>query len=212
MNKKKLALGLVALFLATFLVSCKVGENDPGISLVSRSARISGEWTLTSASYTVTDVSKGTEVTTYNFDGTNMTVTENGVGITYPYSDNLTINKDGSYKHIESHSSTWLGTTYTYTDDYDGVWYFISGNKILDVKDKERVEFLVQKRKSTQSWENQETSTTTEYTGASNSYNSIFLLDRLASDEMIILFDESQVEGSDSETKTGTKTYQIIKD
>jgi len=212
MNKKNLALGLVALFLATFLVSCKVGENDPGLSFVSRSSRISGEWTLTSANYSVTEADKGTDVMTYNYDGTNMSVSENGgSGQTYPYTEKLTINKDGSFKYVTTKTQTWFEIVYVYTDEFDGVWYFVDGNKVLDVKDNERVEFLVQKHKSIQSYDNQEFSTTTLFEGRSNTYNMLFLLDRLASNEMIVLFDESFIEGDESVTKSGTMTYEIVK-
>ena len=58
---------IVALFiLATFiLVGCKKGENDPLISLKTRKSRLSGEWKMSFAEYSIND-------TTYSYDGTTL--------------------------------------------------------------------------------------------------------------------------------------------
>jgi len=186
MNKKLFAIGLVAIMLATVFVGCKKGENDPALSLASRKARISGVWNLTSANYTQVEVDNKAETTTtiYSYDGTNMTETENGEGVTYPYSEKITINKDGSFKSEinETHTyENWNGDTYTTvsTLTYEGLWYFVDGNKTLDVKNKERVEFLIEKQVSSYTSGGDTYSSTTEYSGKSNTFNMLLLLEAL---------------------------------
>jgi isocitrate dehydrogenase len=80
----------------------KKGPNDPGISLKSRTARLVGTWELTSAesSSTNTDISSGstqisTTITSYN--GTLWTYTNSSGTTTSIGTQEMTINKDGTY-------------------------------------------------------------------------------------------------------------------
>ncbi len=208
--KKSISLSLITLLIASFFAGCKKGDNDP-FSLLSRKARITGVWNLTSADYEEKDVDdNGTDITSYTYDGTNMTKTIDGSGETYAYSEKITINKDGTFtnvtkkdkRYFDSGDLTWK--TGTQTETLDGVWYFLSGNKDLDVKNKERVEFLVEKYKKVDP-----NGDTFEYemSGASNAFVNILLLDRLANKEIITQFDYTQTLGGDSYSKSGTMTY-----
>ncbi len=139
-----------------------------------------------------------------------MTETLNGEGTTYKYSEKLTIEKDGTFKAVtEEEVEYWDNTNLQWakgmsTETIEGVWFFLEGNDALDVKDKERVEFLVEKYKQVDS-----DGDTFEYeiSGRSNSWTNLFLLDRLANDEIVVLFDYLQTMGGDSFSRTGTKTY-----
>lgn len=214
MNKKLFVFGMVAIMLATVFVGCKKGENDPTLSLLSRKARISGIWELTSASYTeIEDDNKGEITTTvYTYDGSNLTETVNGDGVTYPFSEKITIDKEGTFKMETTESHTyedWNGDSYTVltNNTTDGVWYFVGGNSELDVKNKERVEFLVQSTTYSSSTGGDSYSSTQTYSGKSNVYNHLLLLDKLAKKELVTLFDFEYSDGEDTESVSGTKTY-----
>jgi len=208
MNKKNLTLGLAIILFATVFMGCKKGENDP-MSLATRKARLTGEWVLSEASYVNSNSYDGVTATSnYSYDGANMTSTYNGDGTTYAYTEKITIEKDGTFKSVTTKVGTYYGSSYeektgTSTTTTEGVWYFIDGNKELDVKDKERVEFMITKK--TEINYNGDTEVVT-YTGKSNSMTNTILLDRLASKEMITLFDSSKTSNY-SDSQSGTKTY-----
>jgi hypothetical protein len=211
--RKTLSYLVVIMMISITFIGCKKGENDPFLSLLSRTARITGVWNLTSADYdhVYTD-NGGSETYGYSFDGSQMTRTLDGDGETYDYSEKVTIDKDGTFKVEISEEDLYWSYNYV-TQEYEsgvykttitGVWYFLDGNKELEIKDKERVEFLVTKLKEVNP--DGETSET-DYSGRSNSYDQMFLLDKLANKEMVALFDYTVSEGSDSYQETGTTTY-----
>jgi len=208
MSKKNLTLGLAVIMFATIFMGCKKGENDP-MSLATRKARLTGEWVLSEASYITTNSYDGVTATSnYSYDGTNMTYTYDGEGTTYAYTENITIDKDGTFKSVVTREGTYYGNNWeektgTRTTTTEGVWYFVEGNKELDVKDKERVEFMI--TKETDVSYNGDTEVTT-YSGRTNYMTSTLLLDRLASKEMITLFDNSETSDY-SYSQSGTKTY-----
>ncbi len=208
--KKVLVFSLITVLIASTFAGCKKGENDP-FSLLSRKARITGVWNLTSADYEEKDVNDGnTDVTSFSYDGENMTETTDGNGQTYKYSEELTIEKDGTFKTVtETEVEYWDNTNLQWTkgirtETTEGVWYFLDGNDNLGVEKKERVEFLIEKYRQVDP-----DGDTFEYemSGRSNSWVNIFLLDRLANDEIVTLFDFTQSWGGDSFTRSGTMTY-----
>lgn len=133
-NMKKTIKFLVIAITAVGLFSaCKKGENDPFLSLKSRTARITGEWKLTSSSSSSTYVYNGPIMNTSNtssssYDGTTMTETDNGSTSTYSYTMTLTIEKDGSYKVVEISNGS--------TSTYNGNWWWENSGK-----DKVRIAF-----------------------------------------------------------------------
>jgi len=206
--KKVLSLGMIALLIASSFIGCKKGDNDP-LSLLSRKARLTGIWDLTSADYEEKDIDdSGTDITSYSYDGTNMTETTDGNGETYAYTEKITIEKDGTFTTVtEKEKEYYDGLNQkigTETETLTGVWYFLDGNKDLDVKNKERVEFLVEKYKRVKP-----NGDTFEYeiSGASNAFVNIILLDRLANKEIVTMFDYIYTLGGDSSSKSGTMTY-----
>ncbi len=147
-----------ALLLAT--PSCKKGENDPGLSLSSRKARISGEWNVASyesASKTVDGSDSWENISSFN--GTTITGTwkqtvggtttsGNDPDITTVSLFDFIINKDGTYTMnrnwvtVSSGTDVWTGFDYTATETAtyteSGSWSFV-GKAKDEYKNKERV-------------------------------------------------------------------------
>lgn len=209
--RKTISLGLVLLIFASVFVGCKKGENDPFMSLLSRKARLTGVWNLTSADYDYTTVNgSNTTVYGYSYDGTQMTRTVDGTGTTYDYSEEITIEKDGTFKVVTKEEEDYWDDvaqemkTGTNTETVSGLWYFVDGNKELDVKNKERVEFLMTDYKEV---DPDGDTYECEYSGKSNPNVMIMLLDRLANKEITMLYDEEYSVGGDGNTKSGTMDY-----
>ncbi|MDP2176255.1 MAG: hypothetical protein Q8K70_10145 [Bacteroidota bacterium] len=119
-----LALGL--------LVSCKKGENDPGLSFRSRDKKIVGEWTVESfenynlnqngnSKTEIKQTYSGLTITTTNTTGSQ---TNTAVGTT-SYKGNLTINKDGTAVYTEVSTFTNSSTTRT----FNGTWMWGNSKK-----------------------------------------------------------------------------------
>ena len=210
--KKTISLSLAFILTVSLFVSCKKGENDPSISLLSRKARLTGVWDLTSADYQEKNIDDGdTDITSFSYDGTNMTETTDGEGETYIYSEKLTIEKDGNFtlvvsklkRYFDSDDFTWKDGVRVET--ITGVWYFLEGNEQLDVKDKERVEFLQESYKRVDP--NGDTYEY-EFGGKSNTVANIILLDRLSKNEIVTMFDFTQTWEGNTFEKSGTMTYE----
>jgi len=126
-------LALAALFFAPTFQSCKKGEEDPGLSLRSRTARLAGEWTVTEMNETVTGESSNsssggssnasTEIEDITFDGTMLTTygtyTNTNSGVTNTYKDTMvfqdvsfmyTIEKDGTFEKNETMKASEVNT------------------------------------------------------------------------------------------------------
>lgn len=192
MKKIKFVL-LVLLAVILILPACKKGENDPFISLLSRKARLVGEWKLVEGS---TSVVSSTGTDTYTFDGTLMTSVESGVTTTVPYSETYTFEKDGNYKHstIEDNIDTW---------DEEGVWTFGAKSTELNVKAGETVVLYNQKYTSVTSGN----TFTYSYTGTTCPVTRI-TLDMLKSNKMTVKIDYIYSGTSNAFSKTGSITYE----
>jgi len=190
---------------------CKKGENDPSISLRSRTARLAGEWSLSAKDYKETSISDNSSTTrTVTYDGTilttvtvrkykdswtgkDTTVTDTQ---TDSYSDNLTINKDGSFTR-----ETLYGSTRT---NYEGNWMWMKGNSEQELKNKQTIVL------STTKYTHVDGDGNTSYhneSGKSN-FSNIIVIDRLANKEMVFLYDTKYSDdGGYSSTSSGTATY-----
>jgi hypothetical protein len=206
MKKSVLMLAAGGLMLVT--PSCKKGENDPALSLSSRTGRIAGEWTLASASWTSSytyewggEDYKDTD--TYTYDGTTMTVASKTENITtstsvettssYTYSQSSTFEKDGAY----STTTTADGNTST----AEGFWYFAGKSKTADLKKKEAV--IVSYNSET--WGGN----TTTYSGTSVGPDGFWLIDRLTGKEMVVSIDNTTTDSDgDVSASTGTMTLE----
>lgn len=133
---KRIFIGGIALLLLLPFLSCKKGEDDPGISFRSRKTRLAGSWILKSgsAAYTL-NLSYNK---TYIFDGSrlrlNQTSTSN-VAIVYTgaYTMSLDVLKNGTFVMNEQFGSNKLKAS--------GTWNFNKG--IGDDKKKEDVVFFI---------------------------------------------------------------------
>ena len=220
--KKVFTMALGLTLVAGSMSSCKKGENDPGMSLTSRKARVAGEWTVSSSESTRvrTDVTGGTSETTTTtraYDGEmeiSTTVYPASFGIdpgkdTSSYNVELVFEKDGSYTQTWSTSETVAGVVSSSTYTSEGNWTFLGKSKSGELKKKEAIILS-------------ETSSTSNNTFAGSSFTSsdasspfsdgdILMIDQLKSKEMIILEDsEYSSKDTDGDTyssvTTGTMT------
>src|SRR6218665_1136261 len=138
---KKLITAMVLAGCALLLTTCKKGKDDPAFSLLTRKARLAGEWKLVSGNVSVTYPNTSTN-TIYNeyfvFDGSALTlnVTEAGtppVIYTGKYGLTLSIKKDGTFTVTETLSSKVFSAS--------GTWNFTSG--VGKAKNKDGVLFKV---------------------------------------------------------------------
>ncbi|HOY33372.1 MAG TPA: hypothetical protein PKW80_15945 [Bacteroidales bacterium] len=195
--KRILLILLLTLVAFPAIQSCKKGENDPAISLMSRKARLIGKWEL----------QQGTETVLYS-DGTSKIITYNGSqkttgfpgfpSVTVVYTKQFTINRDGTY-------------TSSITDDTDfyseeGAWYFCPGNKELDIKNKETVAFSTMRYLYAMDGGTQH-EINMQGTHAVG-YPYVYQIDRLTNKELVILIDEFYGTENGSYTTKGTLTYK----
>lgn len=105
----------VAILLAGFAFSfqsCKRGDNDPGLSLKSRTARLKGDWKLTDKSVTLSEATNvgsntiSSKTTTGNYAGGQETVLINDVTGSNPvttilrkYDFDITFDESGTYEY-----------------------------------------------------------------------------------------------------------------
>jgi len=191
---KKNSLKLVMAFFALVIAfsGCKKGEDDPFLSLRSRTARLAGEWKLSSADLSVTS---GSSTYHYVYNGSILTITNTYSGHsstdTYSYTESFTIDKDGTY----SKSYTEDGET----SSENGVWIWVEDNKELELANKEA--FIVSRTSETSD------GSTVTYSGATLQPDAMNVIKKLANKEMVIVFDETQVDGGSTSTVKGTYTY-----
>lgn len=184
---KIMLLVLIGLAMIAPMNSCKKGADDPLISLKSRKARLAGEWKVTSWSETYTS---GTSTTTYNYADGTITYNSGTVTQTGTFTWDWTIEKDGTYNY--KRSTTWSGVTNSYEED--GNWFFTSGNKDNDVKNKEFVCFQSTKRVYT------DASGTDSYTEEGTDLK-WYRLTQLKSKEIVGETDQTYTGSSTSSTK-----------
>lgn len=125
---------LTYFFILTFFLSiyygCKKGEDDPLLSLRTRTERLSGEWVL----YDGVEW-KGNEV--INYDGEKATMGSQQ----WNYGETLKFTSGGKYECvIES-------DRYTEKCEKSGSWFFGSKDDIMDLKNKEYVVIRVKEYK-----------------------------------------------------------------
>ena len=126
MKLQLIKLSGVAVLAVALLGSCRKGQGDPFLSLRSRNARITGTWDL-SSHYTsslntnVTDGFVSVDSLVTSFDGNTLSTTTNGVTSSVPYSLQVEILKDGSYR-------TTTNTQYG-TETRWGRWWWQSSKK-----------------------------------------------------------------------------------
>ena len=121
-------------------LGCKKGEDDPFLSLRSRKARLTGEWTLKLRDNTIYNgdsdsnssshyvYNEGKEIQYFTHIDTTGT---NSYTDTVFYSETYTFEKDGTYMR------TWIDTKSGTTSVNKGTWTFLNKNKENGLKNKE---------------------------------------------------------------------------
>lgn len=176
---------------------CKKGENDPFLSLSSRTKRLCQEWELTAAKTTTTEVSEsasGTSVSTYN--GSIMTIISSYTmgsftmtdTTTYPYTHEIEFAKDGTFKEVTNADGN--------VENGKGIWSWMYGN---DEQELEKKEAVVITYTSDGSY---------TLTGSSISPDEIFVFDKLSKDEAVIVIDFKNSDEDGTSTTTGTMTFE----
>jgi len=119
------------------LTECKKGEDDPSVSLRTRTSRLSGEWRLLSGKASIT--AQGYNES-YTFDGAGMKVNVTSyypVVYTGKYMLGLKVYKDGTFFMNENFAGLVL--------EAEGTWNFNTG--VGEHKKKENVIFSIDKVK-----------------------------------------------------------------
>ena len=138
--KRNLILIIVFAGITAVFSGCKKGKDDPLISLLSRKARICGEWKVVEGEvyYVVKD--EATDYTESDLFAENALLTIQVPQQSYSgtYSWRFTINKDGTYKIYKSLKIPYNNAFIT---EEEGYWYFLSKNKESEIKNKECIAF-----------------------------------------------------------------------
>jgi hypothetical protein len=132
-------------FLSVNIESCKKGDGDPFLSLLSRKARLTGDWKVSTLTSTFKYNNK-TYLTTFNGLNKKVVFTVKDTLIdgsttdyitTQEYNGEIKIdyNKDGSYYYTETFQDVATGNAIT--QEFNGDWYFMSGNSQNEYKNKE---------------------------------------------------------------------------
>lgn len=131
--KKNIFYSIVILFVIS---ACKKGPNDPAISLLSRKARVVGEWTIKSGTSTYSTNSAQNKKTNERF-----TYTENSYDYFGTDEDNISYVAEGTYffkVKFEKNGNVKITETYdNLTYVANGTWDFNNG--IGDSKSKEQI-------------------------------------------------------------------------
>lgn len=197
---KYIAIASIAIT-ASLSTSCKKGENDPFLSLSSRKARLSGEWTVSSSYSKSTNTSgSNTMININDFNGSVNTYTYTFNGLATSSTENktieFTINRDGSF------SKTTVNTTDEEKYEETGIWTFAGKDKTSEYKNKEVVVFYTQKTVYTDLTDN---STSTEETTSVN-FGDTYVIDQLKGKEVIFKASQSSSDNSNSNTSESTMT------
>lgn len=172
--------------LPVMLTSCgKKGENDPGLSLRSRTSRLTGVWKLIEGTETQTSTSNSSTVT---YTGSLATGSYGGQSYSYAYTEEIEFTKDNTFKITIMEDTDLISI--------EGFWAFMSGYD--EVKDEE---IVILRCKSYMSGGSINT-----YTGDEMPIITL-RLDRLSNKEIIVVSEGTSVSSSTT-TYTSTKTYE----
>ena len=192
MKKVLLLIFVIALPVMIFTFSgCKKGENDPFMSLHSRKARLVGEWKL--ADGNIQSVSNGTS-TLEVYNGNTCTLTDSDTTVTYPFTEELTFNSDGTYERVVMNDGA--------VETVEGYWTFGRKSKEGELKNKETVILRTLSRVYTSGG----STSTYQYEGTQCPV-AVYKLDELRNKKMTRIFEGTQ-SGSWAFSQTGYKTYE----
>jgi hypothetical protein len=166
--------------------SCKKGENDPGLSLRSRTNRLVGKWTISKGNVKETT---GIITETTTIDGTSFTYNPgNGSNTTSgTFVGTVEFEKSGGFTDIRTFTVNGVANTTT----IKGNWSWVGKNKEQNLKNKEAV-YLT----NTSFISNAGGSTSISWINPTG--GSIWIIDQLKSKEMIVKYETSQSTGGAS--------------
>ena len=207
--KKLFLLAAGAFLLTANLTSCKKGENDPALSLKSRKARLTGEWTVTNMTgdesqiYTDLNISESYSANrVYNGKNQINTIKDvNGNVKNVSTSDDFTLTftfkKDGTFTiaQKETANSSEMSSS--------GNWVFLDKNKNSKLKKKEAILLSMTSEKSVNNGE----SSVSTFSGLQGSSSLIFEIDELKSKKMTLIDESEQVK--ESFTYKSKTTYTL---
>ncbi len=197
--KTSIKIAVAALVIASFgFEGCKKGTNDPFLSFHSRKGRVAGDWTLKSGSGT--DVS-GSSSTTWNFDGSNYSETDQSGTYTSGLKWTMTFDKDGTFKTVQTATSTGMSDVVTET----GTWNFTG--KVGDDKNKDHIIMKTLSSQDVYTVGSSSTTSTDTYTG-DNAPSQLYYIDELKNKEMIFTWDgtSNSTPSANSSSSKGTMT------
>jgi hypothetical protein len=203
MKSSKLTAAFIIFGTMSF-VSCKKGENDPALSLKSRTSRLVGTWNLVSGQETKVDYDFGnqetfTSTTVYNESSYTETTafqdvsgTTTSAPQTISYTLEYSFEKDGAFSltQIEDGNS----------DIDKGFWYWGGKSKTQDLKKKETVVIAITETNDGQ---------IDTYGGTAVSADGSFQLDRLTGKELSLIVDiQNTYNNGDTYTKSSTLNFE----
>lgn len=130
---------IYSILLSLLIASCKVGEEDPGLSLLSRKQRLTGEWNIIylEDNFIVDSVGIILNKTILTYDGLKAKYNFNDtVLMSGKILRGLSINNDGSFKMTESknlNNTKYLLNTSSLNTGY---WFFNDETKVSKFENK----------------------------------------------------------------------------
>ena len=193
---KKLSLSILTIAVVIgFLNGCKKGDGDPALSLLSRKARVAGDWKLSSGEGTNTSANK---TTTWTIAGGIYSGTSGNNGT---YSMTLKTTKDGKFTRVTTYSFGVGTFNISSQVTEDGTWNFNSGSGDL----KKKSQLVLQTLTKTQIDTPPGKTATYTYTGLSAPLD-VWDIYELKSKEMVLKQKGSTTSPSSSHDDTYTLT------
>ncbi len=201
--KKLFFLAAGALFLSANLSSCKKGENDPTLSLKSRKARLTGEWTVTSINGLNSQIYSNPDnpnnmISEYIYNGstqTNTTKDGNGTVLGTSTSDEFTLTfsfkKDGTFTITQKETANSIEMTSS------GNWIFLNKNKNSKLKNKEAILLSM----TSDNTINNGVSLLNTYSGLQGPNSLIFEIDELKNNQITFIDESVQVDNTNTPTE-----------
>lgn len=209
--KKSFKILLFALVAIPFIISgCKKGENDPALSLKSRTSRLAGDWKLTAGTF-VTTTKSGSTVTTNTTTFTESTKVESNSSSsstnTFNHELTMTFEKKGSFtqKIVETQitaGGTAIPSAFqtTDTEETKGTWAFIGKNKDMEQKKKEGIVYTLNSSTVTSVSSGGTTVSNNTANGWFMMAGGVYMIDRLKNKELVFKGTYGTASGNNSST------------
>ncbi len=190
MKKTKIISVMIAL-IALSTTACKKGENDPVLSLKSRTSRLVGTWKLVNGSETIIDYDAGNQETSTTV------ITDDGAlsisVFTFQDQSGSVTNAPQSFTHTLEYTFEKDGS-FNYSDVFDGdsqidkgYWFWGGKSKTQDLKKKEVVVITITETNDGQ---------IDTYAGTAIQVDGSFQLDRLTKKELTLIVDEKRTKSN----------------